>query len=68
MDSANNIVKSVSGEGGIVGKAADTSSNVLKNASNIGKGVVDKTVDTSSNAVNKTKSKLFGSKKRNDSK
>lgn len=67
-DSANNIVKSVSGEGGLIGKAADASSNVIKNASKAGKGVVDKTVDTSSNTYQKTKNKLFGNKKKDESK
>ncbi|MBP1940844.1 hypothetical protein J2Z26_000563 [Bacillus luteolus] len=64
VDSANKIVKTVSGEGGLVGKAADTASNVLKNTSSFGNDVVGKTVDTSSKVIKGTTSKVFGNKKK----
>ncbi|MFE8699863.1 hypothetical protein ACFYKX_04420 [Cytobacillus sp. FJAT-54145] len=65
VDSANKIVKTVSGEGGLVGKAADASSNVLKNTSSFGNEIVGKTVDTSSKVIKGAGNKVFGNKKKN---
>jgi hypothetical protein len=66
VDTANKIVKSVSGEGGLVGKAADASSNVIKNTSSLGNNVIGKTAETSSKVVKGAASKLFKSKNRNN--
>ncbi|MED1205816.1 hypothetical protein [Heyndrickxia acidicola] len=51
VDTANNVVKNVVGEGGLIGKVADTSSSILKNTSSFGNGMVGKTVDTTSKVV-----------------
>ncbi|ASK61589.1 hypothetical protein CFK37_05120 [Virgibacillus phasianinus] len=62
VDTANKTVKSVSGEGGLVGKASDTASNVLKNSSDLGNNVVGKSVDTSGKFVKGAKDKVFRNK------
>ncbi|QPC47869.1 hypothetical protein [Mangrovibacillus cuniculi] len=64
VDSANKVVKTISGEGGLIGKAADVSSNVLKNTSSFGNNVIGKTVDTSSKMVKGATNKVFGDKKK----
>jgi cell division septum initiation protein DivIVA len=61
-DTANEIIKNVSGEGGLVGKVSDTSSDLVKNVSNTGHKVVGKTVDTASKAVKGATDKLFKKK------
>jgi hypothetical protein len=43
IDSAGNIVKNISGEGGLVGKATDTSGKILKGTSNKVNDVIGKT-------------------------
>ncbi|MCF6139040.1 hypothetical protein [Pseudalkalibacillus berkeleyi] len=58
VDTANDTIKKVSGEGGIIGKASDTASDAAKGISNTGKGIVDKTVDTSSDAYKGVKKKV----------
>ncbi|WP_335870079.1 hypothetical protein [Bacillus sp. 2205SS5-2] len=57
-DKANDIVKSVSGEGGIIGKVSDTSADLVKNVSKTGNDVVGKTVDSASNVFKGVKQKL----------
>ncbi|WP_245837319.1 hypothetical protein [Virgibacillus phasianinus] len=52
----------MSGEGGLVGKASDTASNVLKNSSDLGNNVVGKSVDTSGKFVKGAKDKVFRNK------
>ncbi|KPL59907.1 hypothetical protein [Rossellomorea vietnamensis] len=61
-DTANGIIKSVSGEGGLVGKVSDTSADFVKNVSNTGNKMVGKTVDTASKAVKGASDKLFKKK------
>ncbi len=61
-DTANGIIKSVSGKGGLVGKVSDTSTDFVKNVSNTGNKVVGKTVDTASKAVKGASNKLFKKK------
>jgi hypothetical protein len=66
VDTANKIVKSVSGEGGLVGKAADASSNVIKNTSSFGNDIIGKTTDKSSQVIKGAANKLFKNKKDNN--
>lgn len=47
VDASGNIIKSVSGEGGLVGKTADTSGNVLKGIVGKGNQVIGATTDKS---------------------
>ncbi|MHA7139225.1 hypothetical protein ACRTEV_18435 [Rossellomorea arthrocnemi] len=61
-DTANEIIKSVSGKGGLVGKVSDTSADFVKNVSNTGNKMVGKTVDTASKAVKGASNKLFKKK------
>ncbi|UTE75965.1 hypothetical protein [Rossellomorea sp. KS-H15a] len=61
-DTANGIVKSVSGEGGLVGKVSDTSADFVKNVSSTGNKMVGKTVDTASKAIQGASNKLFKKK------
>ncbi|WP_078548526.1 hypothetical protein [Litchfieldia alkalitelluris] len=65
VDTANKVVKTVSGEGGLVGKVVDTSSDVLKNTSSFGNDVVGKTVDTTSNVLKGVSSKVLRKPKNN---
>ncbi|MCA1031581.1 hypothetical protein LCL95_11150 [Bacillus timonensis] len=71
VDTANKVVKSVSGEGGLVGKVTDTSADIIKNTSSFGNDVVGKTVDTTTKTVKSTSKavkgaaeKVFRSKKK----
>ncbi len=43
VDSAGNIIKNVSGEGGLVGKATDASGRILKGAAGKANDVIGKT-------------------------
>lgn len=63
VDTANNIVKGVSGKGGLVGKVTDTSSNILKGTSSKANEMIGKSADTTGKMVKKTKNKFFGPKK-----
>lgn len=63
VDTANNIVKGVSGKGGLVGKVTDTSSNILKGTSSKANEMIGKSADTTGKMVQKTKNKFFGPKK-----
>ncbi|MCA1055786.1 hypothetical protein LCM10_12385 [Rossellomorea aquimaris] len=63
VDSTNDIVKTVSGKGGLVGKATDAASDVIKNVSSTGNDVVGKTVDTSSKVLKNTAKAVFKHKK-----
>ena len=61
-DTANGIIKSVSGEGGLVGKVSDTSTDFVKNVSNAGNKAIGKTVDSAGKAVKGASNKLFKKK------
>ncbi|MBN8193019.1 hypothetical protein JI667_12780 [Bacillus sp. NTK074B] len=62
-DTANDMIKSVSGKGGLVGKVSDTSADFVKNVSNTGNKMVGKTVDTASKAVKGASNKFFKKKR-----
>jgi methyl-accepting chemotaxis protein len=66
VDTSNKIVKSVSGEGGLVGKTADASSNVVKKVSDTGNDAINKTVDTTSKVTKGITKKIFSRKKKDD--
>ncbi|MBM7660071.1 hypothetical protein JOC85_000838 [Bacillus mesophilus] len=59
VDTANNIVKSVSGEGGLVGKVTDSTADIVKNVSSTGNNVIGKTVDTTTKTFKDTTGKIF---------
>lgn len=62
VDTSGKIVKKVSGEGGLVGKAVDSSSNILKGASGKANDIVGKTSETPSKFYNNVK----GHRKKDD--
>jgi vacuolar-type H+-ATPase subunit H len=64
VDTSNNIVKSISGEGGLVGKATDASSKVIKNASDSSNKTINKTVDSTSKVAKGIKKKIFSRNKK----
>ncbi|MCP3031561.1 hypothetical protein LF817_09385 [Halobacillus sp. A1] len=63
VDTSGKIIKSVTGEGGLVGKTVDSSGNIIKKASEKGSDVIGKTVDNSSKAFKSIKDKAFNRKK-----
>lgn len=62
VDTSGKIIKSVTGEGGLIGKTVDSSGNIVKKASEKGSDVVGKTVDNSSKAFKSIKDKAFNRK------
>ncbi|WP_226582195.1 hypothetical protein [Halobacillus litoralis] len=62
VDTSGKIIKSITGEGGLIGKTIDSSGNIVKKASEKGSGAIDKTVDTSSKAFKAIKNKAFNKK------
>lgn len=64
-DTFNDMVKSVSGKGGLVGKVSDTSTDFVKNVSKAGTNAVGKTADKAEKMIKGASKKIFG-KKKND--
>jgi ABC-type transporter Mla subunit MlaD len=64
VDTSNKIVKSVSGEGGLVGKTADASSRVIKSVSDTSNKAINKTVDSSSKVAKGISKKIFSRNKK----
>ncbi|GAK02983.1 hypothetical protein JCM19037_1258 [Geomicrobium sp. JCM 19037] len=62
VDSAGRIVKSVSGEGGLVGKATDTSGRILKGTA----GKANQMIGKSSEAPGNLYRKARGTRKKNE--
>ncbi|REJ09872.1 hypothetical protein [Halobacillus trueperi] len=63
VDTSGKIIKSIAGEGGLIGKTVDSSGNIVKKASEKGSDVIGKTVDNSSKAFKSIKDKTFNRKK-----
>ncbi|GEN53179.1 hypothetical protein [Halobacillus faecis] len=63
VDTSGKIIKSITGEGGLIGKTVDSSGNIVKKASEKGSDVIGKTVDNSSKAFKSIKDKTFNRKK-----
>ncbi|MYL69330.1 hypothetical protein GLW00_00625 [Halobacillus litoralis] len=63
VDASGKIIKSITGEGGLIGKTVDSSGNIVKKASEKGSDVIGKTVDNSSKAFKSIKDKTFNRKK-----
>ncbi|MYL50755.1 hypothetical protein GLV98_14770 [Halobacillus litoralis] len=63
VDTSGKIIKSITGEGGLIGKTLDSSGNIVKKASEKGSDVIGKTVDNSSKAFKSIKDKTFNRKK-----
>lgn len=55
VDSAGNIIKNVSGEGGLVGKATDASGKILKGAAGKANDVIGKTSEAPGNLYRKAR-------------
>ncbi|MBM7603181.1 hypothetical protein JOC75_001151 [Metabacillus crassostreae] len=63
VDTSGKIVKSVSGEGGLVGKTVDSSGRIVKKISDTGNNVIGQTVDSSSRVFKNVTDKAFKKKK-----
>jgi hypothetical protein len=63
VDTSGKILKSITGEGGLIGKTIDSSGNIVKKASEKGSEAIGKTVDTSSKAFKNIKDKTFNKRK-----
>ncbi|GGF14506.1 hypothetical protein GCM10010954_11410 [Halobacillus andaensis] len=63
VDTSGKIIKSITGEGGLIGKTIDSSGNIVKKASDKGSDVIGKTVYNSSKAFKSIKDKTFNRKK-----
>lgn len=59
VDTSGKIIKSVTGEGGLIGKTVDSSGNIVKKASDKGSDAIGKTVDHSSKTFKSIKDKAF---------
>ncbi|MCA0984161.1 hypothetical protein LCL89_08910 [Halobacillus yeomjeoni] len=63
VDTSGKILKSITVEGGLIGKTIDSSGNIVKKASEKGTDAIGKTIDTSSKAFKSIKDKTFNRKK-----
>lgn len=55
VDSAGNIIKNISGEGGLVGKATDASGRILKGSAGKANDVIGKTSEAPGNLYRKAR-------------
>ncbi|WP_226665482.1 hypothetical protein [Metabacillus litoralis] len=62
VDTSGKIVKSISGEGGLVGKTVDSSGRIVKKLSDTGNNAIDQTVETSSKVFKSVTGKAFKKK------
>lgn len=62
VDTSGKIVKSISGDGGLVGKTVDSSGKIVKKISDTGNNVIGNTVDTSSKVFKNVSEKAFKKK------
>ncbi|QAS52925.1 hypothetical protein [Halobacillus litoralis] len=62
VDTSGKIIKSITGEGGLVGKTVDSSGSIVKKVSEKGSDVIGKTVDNSSKTFKSIKEKTFNRK------
>ncbi|WP_245833024.1 hypothetical protein [Oceanobacillus timonensis] len=55
VDTSGKIIKSISGEGGLVGKATDASGNILKGAAGKANDIIEKTSEAPGNLYKSVK-------------